>query len=172
MLIAGERLGKLLALFPILYLSAGTCSTIIIIGGSTARTFYQVVCGDSCTAKPMTTVEWYLVFTCAAVVLSQLPNLNSIAGVSLIGAITAVGYCTFIWVISVAQGSMPGVNYNPVRPGSSAQNAFNVLNALGIISFAFRGHNLILEIQVCDHNIELIHLITCLVHIFFLHNQF
>ncbi|CAK8540067.1 unnamed protein product [Lathyrus sativus] len=143
----GEKLGKLLALFPILYLSAGTCTTLIIIGGSTARTFYQVVCGESCTAKPMTTVEWYLVFTCAAVVLSQLPNLNSIAGVSLIGAVTAVGYCTSIWAASVAQGALPGVNYNPVRGGNKVENAFSVLNAFGIIAFAFRGHNLILEIQ-------------------------
>jgi len=96
----------------------------------------------------MTTVEWYLVFTCAAVVLSQLPNLNSIAGISLIGAVTAVGYCTSIWITSVAQGALAGVNYDPIRGGSSVENAFSVLNALGIVAFAFRGHNLILEIQV------------------------
>ncbi|GAU22690.1 hypothetical protein TSUD_235120, partial [Trifolium subterraneum] len=122
----GERLGKLLALFPIMYLSAGTCTTLIIIGGSTARTFYQVVCGHSCTAKPMTTVEWYLVFTCAAVVLSQLPNLNSIAGISLIGAITAVGYCTIIWIVSVAKGALPGVNYNPATMPSSEKHPSHV----------------------------------------------
>lgn len=150
--VAGEKLGKLLALFPILYLSAGTCTTLIIIGGSTARTFYEVVCGDSCTAKPMTTVEWYLVFTCAAVVLSQLPNLNSIAGISLIGAVTAVGYCTSIWITSVAQGALDGVNYDPIKAGSSVETAFSVLNALGIVAYAFRGHNLILEIQVKEHH--------------------
>ncbi|CAL0311437.1 unnamed protein product [Lupinus luteus] len=144
----GEKMGKLVAMFPILYLSAGTCTTLIIIGGTTARTFYQVVCGDACaTAKPLTTTEWYLVFTCAAVVLSQLPNLNSIAGISLVGAVTAVGYCTSIWAVSVAQGALPGVNYDPIRKGNSAQSAFSILNALGIIAFAFRGHNLILEIQ-------------------------
>ncbi|AES95238.1 putative amino acid transporter, transmembrane domain-containing protein [Medicago truncatula] len=143
----GEKLGKLLALFPILYLSAGTCTTLIIIGGSTARTFYEVVCGESCNSKPMTTVEWYLVFTCVAVVLSQLPNLNSIAGISLIGAVTAVGYCTSIWMASVAQGTLPGVNYNPVRGGNSVEKILGVFNAFGIIAFAFRGHNLILEIQ-------------------------
>lgn len=151
----GEKLGKLLAVVPIFYLSAGTSTTLIIIGGTTARTFYQVVCGETCTANPMTTVEWYLVFTCVAVVLSQLPNLNSIAGVSLIGAITAVGYCTSIWVVSVAQGALPGVSYNPVRTGSDIENAFSVLNALGIIAFAFRGHNLILEIQVPSEPLEL-----------------
>ncbi|KAF7809608.1 lysine histidine transporter-like 8 [Senna tora] len=144
----GEKMGKLLAFFPIMYLSAGTCSTIIIIGGSTARTFYQVVCGPNCAnPKPLTTVEWYLVFTCAAVVLSQLPNLNSIAGLSLVGALTAVGYCTSIWAVSVDEGALPGVSYDPLRSGNDATNAFNVLNALGVVAFAFRGHNLILEIQ-------------------------
>ncbi|CAI8588508.1 unnamed protein product [Vicia faba] len=114
----GEKWGKLLALFPILYLSAGTCTTLIIIGGSTARTFYEI-----------------------------LPNLNSIAGVSLIGAVTAVGYCTSIWVISVGQGTLPGVSYNPVRGENNVEKTLGVLNAFGIIAFAFRGHNLILEIQ-------------------------
>ncbi|KAJ7953198.1 lysine histidine transporter-like 8 [Quillaja saponaria] len=143
----GEKLGKLFALLPIMYLSAGTCTALIIIGGSTAKTFFQIVCGATCSAKPLTTVEWYLVFTCAAVVLSQLPNLNSIAGVSLIGAITAVGYCTMIWAISVGKGRLPGVSYDPIKAKSDVARIFSVLNAFGIIAFAFRGHNLILEIQ-------------------------
>jgi amino acid permease len=122
---------------------------LIIIGGSTSKTFFQIVCGATCAADPpLTTVEWFLVFTSAAVVLSQLPNLNSIAGVSLIGAVTAIGYCTLIWVLSVAKGSLPGVSYNPVQAKTQIAQVFSVLNALGIVAFAFRGHNLILEIQV------------------------
>jgi amino acid permease len=146
--VSGSKLGKFLAVFPIQYLSGGTCIALIIIGGSTAKQFYQIICGSTCSS-PLTNVEWYLVFTCAAVLLSQLPNLNSIAGVSLIGAVTAVGYCTIIWVVSVAKGRLPGVSYNPVRGSTQVDHAFDVLNALGIIAFAFRGHNLILEIQVC-----------------------
>lgn len=146
--VTGEKLTKLLATFPIMYLSAGTCSTLIIIGASTARNLTQIICGAECS-RELTTVEWYLVVTCAAVVLSQLPNLNSIAGVSLIGAITAVGYCTIIWVVSVEKGRLPGVSYNPVMGGNDVEHMFKVFNALGLIAFAFRGHNLILEIQVC-----------------------
>lgn len=141
-------MSKLLALFPIGYLSMGTCVALVIIGGSTCKTFYQIVCGPTCTSKPLTSVEWYLVFTSVAVVLSQLPNLNSIAGVSLVGAITAVGYSTFIWTVSVSEGRIPGVAYNPVLKGSQIEKIFSILNAVGIIAFAFRGHNLILEIQV------------------------
>lgn len=131
-----------------MYLSGGTCVALIVIGGSTSKMFFQTVCGSPCTAKPLTSVEWYLVFTCAAVLLSQLPNLNSIAGVSLVGSLTAVGYCTAIWAVSVAEGRLPNVSYNPIRSGTEIARIFDVLNALGIIAFAFRGHNLILEIQV------------------------
>ncbi|OVA16028.1 Amino acid transporter [Macleaya cordata] len=144
----GKRVGKLLGAAPIMYLSAGTCIALIIIGGSTMKLIYQVLCGPTCSnPKPLTTVEWYLVFTCIVVVFSQLPNLNSIAGVSLVGAITAVGYCTLLWVVSVAEGRIPGVSYNPIVANSDLARVFGALNALGIIAFAFRGHNLVLEIQ-------------------------
>nr|GMD34131.1 lysine histidine transporter-like 8 [Ipomoea batatas] len=109
---------------------------------------YQTLCGAACTSKPLTNVEWYLVFTCAAVLLSQLPNLNSIAGVSLLAALTAIAYCTLIWAVSVARGSLPNVSYDRLRNGKQIARIFDVLNALGIIAFAFRGHNHVLEIQV------------------------
>lgn len=145
----GEKPAKWLAFVPLLHLSGGTCATLVIVGGTSMKTFYQIMCGATCTSQPLSTVEWYLVFTCAAVVLSQLPNLNSIAGVSLVGAITAVGYCTIIWAVSVAKGRLPGVSYDPVRTNNEGiVRAADVLNALGIIAFAFRGHNLTLEIQV------------------------
>lgn len=143
----GEKVTNCLVAFPIMYLSGGTCVALIVIGGSTMKSFFETVCGTDCTVHPPTTVEWYLIFTCAAVLLSQLPNLNSIAGVSLVGAITALGYCTMIWVVSVDKGRIPNVSYNPVRASTQIARTFDLLNALGIIAFAFRGHNLILEIQ-------------------------
>ncbi|XP_051147335.1 lysine histidine transporter-like 8 [Andrographis paniculata] len=144
----GDKLSKVLAAVPIMYLSSGTCVALIVIGGSTSKLLYETLCGPNCSnPKPLTSVEWYLVFTCAAVLLSQLPNLNSIAGVSLVGSLTAVGYCTAIWAVSVAEGRLPNVSYNPIRAGTEIQRIFSVLNAVGIVAFAFRGHNLILEIQ-------------------------
>ncbi|KAG9442068.1 hypothetical protein H6P81_017922 [Aristolochia fimbriata] len=144
----GEKQGSWLAKFPTMYLSAGTSTTLIIIGGSSMKQFYQIICGQTCArSQPLTTIEWYLVFFCLALVLSQLPNLNSIAGVSLIGAVTAVGYCTLIWAVSVIKGRPPGVSYDPVKSKSDVARVFDMLNALGIVAFAFRGHNLTLEIQ-------------------------
>lgn len=141
-------MAKIFAVFPIYYLSGGTCCALIIVGGSSMKLFYEIVCGHDCTTKPLTAVEWYLVFTCAAVLLSQLPNLNSIAGVSLVGAITAIGYCTIMWLVAVTEGRLDGVSYDPIRENTNTAMVFSVLNALGIISFAFKGHNLTLEIQV------------------------
>ncbi|KAM0949772.1 putative amino acid transporter, transmembrane domain-containing protein [Dioscorea sansibarensis] len=143
----GPKLGKILALVPIMYLSAGICSAIVIVGGQSLKLFFELVCGQTCDSKPLTAIEWYLVFTCLAGVLAQLPNLNSIAGVSLVGAVTAVTYCTMIWVISVVKGRLPGVSYDPVRTKTTFDKVINILNALGIIAFSFRGHNLVLEIQ-------------------------
>ncbi|KAM7259177.1 hypothetical protein ACFE04_014918 [Oxalis oulophora] len=141
----GEKKGKLLALLPIMYLSGGTCVTLIMIGGGTMKIFSQIVSGDG--DSPLTAIQWYIVFTCAAIIIAQLPNLNSIAGVSLIGAITAVSYCTVIWVVSIIQGRPQNVSYEPLQPKSTATTLCSVLNALGIIAFSFRGHNLVLEIQ-------------------------
>ncbi|XP_020084197.1 lysine histidine transporter-like 8 [Ananas comosus] len=145
--IFGPKLGKCMAQFPIMYLSAGTCTALIVIGGGSMKLFFEITCGPARVSRPLTSVEWYLVFVCLAVVLAQLPNLNSMAFVSLVGAATAVLYCTMIWVISVSKGRLPEVSYHPVRGKSDVDGMLNVLNALGIIAFAFRGHNLVLEIQ-------------------------
>ncbi|KAL2346196.1 hypothetical protein Fmac_000196 [Flemingia macrophylla] len=143
----GEKMGKLLALFPIMYLSGGTCVTLIMMGGGTMKIFFHMVCGAPCRC-PLTTIEWYLVFTCTAILLAQLPNLNSIAGVSLIGAITAVSYCALTWIVSVVKGRLDHVSYGSQREQSEVIMVFSAWNALGIIAFAFRGHNLVLEIQI------------------------
>lgn len=146
-------MGVWLALFPTVYLSAGTATALILIGGETMKLFFQIVCGPLCTSNPLSTVEWYLVFTSLCIVLSQLPNLNSIAGLSLIGAVTAITYSTMVWVLSVSQPRPPTISYEPLSMPSVSGSLFSVLNALGIIAFAFRGHNLVLEIQVNIQNV-------------------
>ncbi|CAN6539132.1 unnamed protein product [Malus baccata var. baccata] len=122
--------------------------TLIMIGGGTMKIFFQIVCGETCRhVNPLSTIERYLLFTGTAILLAQLPNLNSIAGISLIGAITAVSYCTLIWVVSVTKDIPNGVSYKPLETKSDAATVFSVLNELGITTFAFRGHNPVLEIQ-------------------------
>ncbi|XP_042983790.1 lysine histidine transporter-like 8 [Carya illinoinensis] len=150
----GTKLGKLLAIFPTLYLSGGTCVMLIITGGGTMELLFKTVCdsGSTCHAKSLSGAEWFLVFTCIAILIAQLPNLNSMAPVSLIGAITAILYSALIWVLSITKGRPAGgVSYSPsetVKMNSNLMGKISsILNALGIIALAFRGHNVILEIQ-------------------------
>lgn len=137
-----------------MYLSAGICTALTIVGGGSMKYLFGVACGEACEARQLTTVEWYLVFICAAVLLSQLPNLNSVAGVSLVGATASVAYCTMIWVVSVVKGRVAGVSYEPanVKTTNDVDATLSILNGLGIIAFAFRGHNVVLEIQASQEN--------------------
>lgn len=147
----GKKIGKVAALFPVMYLAGGTCVTFIITGGGTMQQFYHTICPkDTCHGHPLGSVEWFLVFTCIAILIAQLPNLNSIAGVSLVGAIAAVSYCTLFWVLSVKKGRPAQVSYSPslAEDGDSAvAKIAAAMNAVGTVVFAFRGHNVLLEIQ-------------------------
>ncbi|KAH7850957.1 hypothetical protein Vadar_005189 [Vaccinium darrowii] len=146
----GVKLGKLLAIFPVMYLSGGTCVLLIINAGTAIELLYQTMCSNGiCNPKAFTGAECFLVFVCLAITVALFcSNLNSVAGVSFIGAITAVGYCTLIWVVSVPKGKPDGTSYASSMVTSSEIGRFRcVLTALGIIALAFRGHNVVLEIQ-------------------------
>ena len=90
--------------------------------------------------------KWFLVFSCMAILIAQLPNLNSMAKVSLIGATTAIGYCTLILVLSITKGRPIGISYDQSEAMKSNMKKFSdMLNALAIIALAFREHNVMLS---------------------------
>ncbi|KAM4099397.1 hypothetical protein ACJW30_07G156100 [Castanea mollissima] len=133
----GPKLGKFLAKFPLMYTSGGTCILLIINGGEILDLLFKTIC-----------TERFLVFTCMAILIAQLPNLNSMAKVSLIGATTAIGYCSLILVLSITKGRPTGISYDQSDAMKSNMKKFSdTLNALAIIALAFRGHNVILEIH-------------------------
>ncbi|KAL5725873.1 hypothetical protein ACHQM5_008964 [Ranunculus cassubicifolius] len=139
----GERLGKLLTLFPVMYLSGATCVMFIMFAGDGMKLFMKIN-----NSHPLTTIECYLLFACLATFIATLlPNFNSAAWISFVGALTAVVYCTLLWSISIAEGRLKGISYDPVTPKSDINGVFSVFNALGITALAFRGHNLVLETQ-------------------------
>ncbi|CAI9782030.1 unnamed protein product [Fraxinus pennsylvanica] len=147
----GPKLGKLLAIFPTMYLAGGTCVLFIINGGWIIELFYKVICGDNlqCNNKTLTGAQWFLVFVCLSILLSQFfPNLNSLSRVSFVGSIMAVTYCSMIWILSVSTGPMKGISHDPSEASTSDMVAIrNALNGIGYIALVFRGHNLVLEIQ-------------------------
>ncbi|ESQ53591.1 hypothetical protein EUTSA_v10025079mg [Eutrema salsugineum] len=139
----GVKLGKLLGIFPVMYLSGGACSILVITGGKTIKQLVHIMSEDD--TVPLSTVQCFLIFSCLAVVMSQFPNLNSLFGLSLIGAATAVAYSTAIWILPLT--SVPQRNQNSVSYATTDTSFDNIFNAIGLIAIAFRGNNLVLEIQ-------------------------
>ncbi|KAJ6708085.1 LYSINE HISTIDINE TRANSPORTER-LIKE 7 [Salix viminalis] len=109
-----------------MYLSGSTCIMLIIKGAGVMELLVKLLCegGATCDAESLTGAEWFLVFTCMAIALAQRPNLNSIAG-----------------------DRPSGVSHDSLKVESSMAGMLDILNANGIIVLAFRGHNLVLEIQ-------------------------
>ena len=137
---AGQRLGKLAALFPVMYLSGGSCVMLIITGGRTMQLFFSTICPeDSCNAQRLSGLLWFLVFTSIAILISQLtPTLYSVAPVSVVGAITAVTYCTLSWVLSLSKGRPASISHTsslsqPRHDHSTVHNLFTIINSVGFI---------------------------------------
>lgn len=148
-------MGKLLAIFPTMYLSGGTCVLYIITGGKALESFYQVICWDDieCNSRSLRGTEWFLMFICLAILVAQFfPNLDSLAHISFIGSITAVAYCSLIWILSIITKVRPDQKDPWEAKISGLDRICNILNGLGIIALAFRGHNVVLEIQVTHLN--------------------
>lgn len=145
----GPKLGKFLAMFPVVYLSSGACILYINAGGRAMEGLYDVMCDNDleCRGNTLKGFEWFLIFVCVAIFIAQFfPNLNSLSPVTLIGSVTGVMFCTLIWILSITHDNNASI---PDRVSSSGNTRFrDVLNAIAAIVTAFRGHNLILEIQV------------------------
>ncbi|XAR65401.1 hypothetical protein NMG60_11009523 [Bertholletia excelsa] len=101
----------------------------------------------ACThCTPIRQSYWICIFGGLHFFLSQLPNFNSVSGVSLAAAVMSLSYSTIAWVGCLSRGQVENVSY-AYKKTSSADNMFRAFNALGQISFAYAGHAVALEIQ-------------------------
>ncbi|CAI9104812.1 OLC1v1003576C3 [Oldenlandia corymbosa var. corymbosa] len=150
-LLDGPKLGKLLAVFPTMYLSGGTCVLFIITGGGIMELLSQLLLSEhhhDSSSSPITGAEWFLIFMCIAILVSQFfPTLDSLASVSLVGSVSAVICFSSLWIVSITT-----TNHQPLLAPSSPEilkykSIRGIIDALGMIALTFRGHNLILEIQ-------------------------
>ncbi|KAL2936941.1 Lysine histidine transporter-like 7 [Bienertia sinuspersici] len=147
----GPKLAKWLCMFPVLYLSGGTCTMLVISGGSTLKLLYEVICsgeGSHCL-KNLSTTEWFVIFMCIAFILSQHPNLNSLFWVSVFGTVASILYVSLLWMTTVAKGRVKDVSYDPIFEdlADNLTKFLNTFSAMEMIALSFRGHNLIVEIQ-------------------------
>ncbi|WJX36402.1 hypothetical protein P8452_24283 [Trifolium repens] len=79
--------------------------------------------------------------------LSQIPNFNTLKGISLLAAFMSVCYSLVACATSIAKGIEHHPTHYGVRSHTTAGKTFDIFNALGTIAFAFAGHSVVLEIQ-------------------------
>lgn len=139
----GPKLGPWIVLPPQIIVQVGCNIVYMVTGGKCLHKFMEIACAN-CT--PIRQSYWITIFGASQFFLSQLPNINSVSGISLAAAIMSLSYSTIAWVGSLSRGRVPNVSYaNATTVG--ADQMFRVFNALGLITSAYAGHAVILEIQ-------------------------
>ncbi|XP_077230052.1 lysine histidine transporter-like 6 [Tasmannia lanceolata] len=139
----GPKLGLWIVLPQQLIVQIGCDIVYIVTGGKCLKKFFEIACSN-CTRLRQS--YWICIFGSIQFFLSQLPNLKSVAFVSLAAAIMSLSYSTISWVACLSRGPVPNVSY-AYKKTSPADSMFRAFNALGEISFAYAGHGVVLEIQ-------------------------
>ncbi|KEH43447.1 transmembrane amino acid transporter family protein [Medicago truncatula] len=139
----GPKLGAWIVLPQQLIVQVGCDIVYMVIGGKCLKQFVEIACTDCTQIKQS---YWIMIFGGIHFFLSQLPNFNSVACVSLAAAVMSLSYSTIAWVACLPRGRIDNVSY-AYKPISKTDLLFRVFNALGQISFAFAGHAVTLEIQ-------------------------
>lgn len=128
-----------------LMVNVGGNIVYMVTGGKSLKKFHDIIClHNNCSDIRLT----YFILISGSVhfILSQLPNFNSVTGISIAAAIMSLGYSLIAWITSAHNGVKPGVVYT--SPGKTrADNVFGFMAALGNIAFAYAGHCVALEIQ-------------------------
>ncbi|GJN39782.1 hypothetical protein PR202_gb28923 [Eleusine coracana subsp. coracana] len=140
----GEKLGLWIVVPQQLVVEVGVNIVYMVTGGKSLKKFHDVICDGKC--KNIKTTYFIMIFASVHFVLSQLPNFNSISGVSLAAAVMSLSYSTIAWGASVDKGKLPDVDYS-IRATTTPGKVFGFFGALGDVAFAYAGHNVVLEIQ-------------------------
>ncbi|EMS50903.1 hypothetical protein TRIUR3_31402 [Triticum urartu] len=140
----GDKLGLWIVVPQQLIVEVGVNIVYMVTGGRSLKKFHDVICDGKC--KDIKLTFFIMIFASVHFVLSQLPNFNSISGVSLAAAVMSLSYSTIAWGASVDKGKMVNVDYN-LRATTTPGKVFGFFGALGEVAFAYAGHNVVLEIQ-------------------------
>ncbi|GMY13168.1 lysine histidine transporter 1 [Fagus crenata] len=141
----GEKLGLYIVVPQQLIVEVGVNIVYMVTGGKSLKKVHDIVVCADCK-NDIKLSYFIMIFASVHFVLSHLPNLNAIAGVSLAAAVMSLSYSTIAWTASIEKGVQPDVQYG-YKAKTTAGTIFNFFNALGDVAFAYAGHNVVLEIQ-------------------------
>ncbi|XP_037474972.1 lysine histidine transporter 2-like [Triticum dicoccoides] len=140
----GETLGLWIVVPQQLVVEISLDIVYMITGGKSLKKFHDLVCDGRC--KDIKLSYFIMIFASAQFVISQLPNFDSIATISLAAALMSICYSTIAWGASVDKGKADDVDYS-LRASTTSGMVFDFLGGLGQMAFSFSGHNVVLEIQ-------------------------
>ncbi len=85
----GPKLGLWIVVPQQLIVQVGVDIVYMVTGGTSLKKFYGLVCKGHCPLRNHTSL-WIVIFGSVHFFLSQLPNFNSISGISLAAAIMSL----------------------------------------------------------------------------------
>ncbi|WOL20074.1 lysine histidine transporter-like 6 [Canna indica] len=139
----GPRLGPWIVVPQQLIVQVGCDTVYMVTGGQCLGKFVEIILPAS---SGLHQSYWICIFGSIQFFLSQMPDLNSMAGVSLAAAVMSLSYSTISWATCLARGPASDVSY-ALKATTPPDSAFRVFNALGQVAFAYAGHGVVLEIQ-------------------------
>jgi amino acid permease len=138
----GPKLGIWMVLPCQIIMMVGLGIVYSVTGGSAMFRIYHLYYPGT----PFGISLWILIFGICQIFISLLRNFNSLRGISFLAAVMSLGYSTIATGLTIHNGRQPGISYN-TNSFSTADAVLSGFNSLGIIAFAYGGHNVILEIQ-------------------------
>ncbi|KAG9152325.1 hypothetical protein Leryth_021265 [Lithospermum erythrorhizon] len=139
----GEKLGLWIVVPQQLVVQVGVGIVYMVTGGNSLKKFHDTVCP---ICKSIKRTYFIMIFAIVHLVISHLPNFNSITSISLVAAVMSLSYSMIAWAASAHKGIQESVSYKP-RSSTGVGKMFDFFSALGDVAFAYAGHNVVLEIQ-------------------------
>ncbi len=96
----GEKLGLWIVVPQQLIVQVGVDIVYMVTGGRSLQTIYTLLCKGHCPLKPHISL-WIFIFGSVHFFLSQLPNFNSISGLSLAAAIMSLRWVPTIQMMMI-----------------------------------------------------------------------
>ncbi|KAH9575441.1 hypothetical protein CY35_01G111500, partial [Sphagnum magellanicum] len=118
----GKRLGLWIVVPQQLLVEVSVDIVYMVAGGQALKNIYMLNC-HGCSSKNVGSADiaekqyesaslWILIYGSVHLLLVHLPNLNSIAAISLAAAIMSVSYSTIAWAIPVHKGNRQAQDYH------------------------------------------------------------
>ncbi|PWZ04375.1 Lysine histidine transporter 1 [Zea mays] len=108
----GDRLGLWIVVPQQLAVEVSLNIIYMVTGGQSLKKFHDVICDGGRCGGDLKLSYFIMIFASVHLVLSQLPNFNSISAVSLAAAVMSLSYSTIAWGASLHRGRSADVDYH------------------------------------------------------------